>query len=841
MKQNWSNEELAEHWSLTQEQLSWVSNRTGHSRLGFSVLLKFFEFEGRFPNSRREIPLVAIDYLAVQLGLERNVFANYELANRSAKRDRSHIRKFLGFSQATVRHGIELATWLKMEILPVEDRIDHLRDSANTWYRRNRIEPPTAARLDRIVASATNSFQATFFATLLEKIPLRCRIVMDKLIEAPDNESHLSDVDRTPMAELRADPGRPSLESALRELPKLQHIVAIGLPENLFEGVPPLILKKYRLRAATEKPRELRRHTEPIRFTLLSAFFFQRQKEIIDGLIDLLIQIVHRIGVRSERKVIQALLSDLRKVHGKTTLLFRIAEAVVDTPDGVVKDVIYPVAGEQTLRDLVREHKSTGTAYKREVHTIMRSSYSSHYRRMLQPLLDALVFRSNNAIHRPLIEALEFLKTHRDDKRRLFALNQGVPIEGVVRNKLLEFVVEKDANGAERVNRINYEIAVLQSMRDRLRCKEIWVSGADRYRNPDDDLPSNFESNREEHYAALNQSIEPNVFVSDLKQSMAESLEGLNTTLPRNSKVTITQQKKARIVLSPIQSQPEPVNISGLKAEIARRWPMTSLLDVLKEADLRTGFTDEFHSASSREVIGRSELQRRLLFCFYGLGTNTGLKRVSGSDIGITYDELLHIRRRFIHKDSLRSAIAKVVNAIFRVRRQEIWGEGTTVCASDSKKFGAWDQNLMTEWHVRYGGRGVMIYWHVERKSACIYSQLKRCSSSEVAAMIEGVMRHCTEMSVEKNYVDSHGQSEVAFAFCHLIGFELLPRLKGISRKKLYRVEPGNPDEYPNLQPILTRPIKWELIANQYDEIVKYATALRLGTADSEAILRKRR
>ena len=34
----------------------------------------------------------------------------------------------------------------------------------------------------------------------------------------------------------------------------------------------------------------------------------------------------------------------------------------------------------------------------------------------------------------------------------------------------------------------------------------------------------------------------------------------------------------------------------------------------------------------------------------------------------------------------------------------------------------------MTEWHFRYGGRGVMIYWHVEKKSTCIYSQLKSCS-----------------------------------------------------------------------------------------------------------------
>jgi TnpA family transposase len=140
---------------------------------------------------------------------------------------------------------------------------------------------------------------------------------------------------------------------------------------------------------------------------------------------------------------------------------------------------------------------------------------------------------------------------------------------------------------------------------------------------------------------------------------------------------------------------------------------------------------------------------------------------------------------------------------------------------------------------IRYGGRGVMIYWHVERRSTCIYSQLKTCSSSEVAAMIEGVLRHCTEMEVEKNYVDSHGQSEVAFAFCRLLGFELLPRLKAIHSQRLYRPESGQPEAFPKLQPVLTRPIDWELIQQQYDQMVKYATALRLGTAAPEDILRR--
>jgi TnpA family transposase len=59
--------------------------------------------------------------------------------------------------------------------------------------------------------------------------------------------------------------------------------------------------------------------------------------------------------------------------------------------------------------------------------------------------------------------------------------------------------------------------------------------------------------------------------------------------------------------------------------------------------------------------------------------------------------------------------------------------------------------------------------------------------------MIEGVLRHCTEMSIDKAYVDSHGQSEVAFAFCHLLGFALMPRLKAIHAQKLYRPVPETP------------------------------------------------
>ena len=155
-----------------------------------------------------------------------------------------------------------------------------------------------------------------------------------------------------------------------------------------------------------------------------------------------------------------------------------------------------------------------------------------------------------------------------------------------------------------------------------------------------------------------------------------------------------------------------------------------------------------------------------MLLCLYGLGTNMGLKRMATEQD--SYRDLLYIRRNYLAKDQLQTVIKEVVNALFHLRRPAIWGEATTACASNSKKFSAWDQNLLTEWHVRYRGPGIMVYWHVDRKAACIYSQVKSCSSSEVAAMIEGVLRHCTDMEIDRQYVDSHGRVwwRLDFATC---------------------------------------------------------------------------
>lgn len=832
MKQHWHGDELELSWTISQDELELLSGLTDGNRLGLALTLKFFQIEGRFPKQLSDIPSQAASYVADILQVDRSLLDDYALSDRISKYHRARIRRFLGVRPATNKDADAVLRWLEQQAIVDQDKAT-LEAQLSDWYRHRHIERPSLNRQKHIIEKAIQAGERAVFAALYDRLTEASRAALQELL---DHAEH--DDGEMGLTALKSDPRRPSLESVFAEISKLETIDKLVIPHDFTDGISDKLSQTLYLRAGTESGWDLRRHPDGIKLSLLAVYGYRRRSEIIDGLADLLIQLVHKIGANAERRVVKELLGDMRAVHGKSRMLYQLADAALGNPNGLVKDVLFSVVDEQTLADLVREYESKGPGYKQHVQSLVCNSYRGHYRRMVPKILDALRFQSNNTHHRPVVEALDYVKSIKDSKQRFIDVD-AVPIDTIVPKDLRPLVIEVDGNGVKRINRVHYEVCVLQALRERLRCKEVWVEGANRYRNPDEDVPQDFSEKRQVYFESLNQPLDAKAFVADIKEQMRSSLQQLNDTLPGNEHVSLRVKGNNRIKLSPLDALPESLQLRSLKGEISKRWPMTSLLDVLKETELRTGFTGLFKGLGNREILDRQTIQRRLLLCLYGLGTNTGLKRLLSQELGVTYDELLYIKRRYLHAEPLRAAIAEVANAIFDARQPHIWGEGTTACASDSKKFGAWDQNLMTEWHIRYRGRGVMIYWHVEKNANCIYSQLKRCSASEVGSMIKGVLHHCTQMSVDKQYVDTHGQSEVAFAFCHLLGFNLMPRLKNIANQKLSLADTGDRDSYPNLDPILNRPVNWELIHQQYDEMVKFAVALKLGTAEPEDILRR--
>lgn len=845
MPNSWNDPETQDLWRLSTDESALLPGMTDKGRLGFAIQLKFMQQHGRFPEHHGEIDPDAAQWLAGQLGTATEALSSYEFRGRQGQRHQRTIRVFLDYRPVTGSDLKKLNQWLYDDILPFDPQARHGRDVALEWFNAQRLEPPALSELDRTIRSAVHGFEHHLQESIHARLSAATKAAIDQLLageerRAGDNEEDDlgSAASTSAFAQLKADLGKANRDNLLLGIERLRAIDATGLGADVFKGVPPKFLNQFRQRCATESIRELRRHPAPIRYSMVAMFCWRRRQQLVDGLVDILLQLIHTISTRAEKKIDKKQFAAFKKVRGKARLLYKVAEATVDRPDGVVKEVVYPVVSQKTLKELVAEFEMLSTDVEREVQETMRSTYSHYYRGVLMPALDALRFRSNNAMHRPVIDALIVLQASRDSRRQYYDVDE-VPIEGVVPKKWRHIVIDLAKDGTERVNRIDYEVCVLRALRKQLRVKEIWVEGADRYRDPEQDLPADFNEKRDVYYDMLKAPKDAQVFIDQVQTDLHQWLKTLNDGLPGNAKVKLRKQGKNIIHLSPYTASAEPPNTAALKREIGQRWSDVELIDVAKEVDLRLNFTSAFRTTASREVLEPAVLQRRLLLCLFGIGTNVGLKRIASQQPSVTYDELRYVRRRFVNKDALRAAVAEVVNGTFAIRQTAIWGEATTSCAADSTKFGAYDQNLMTEWHARYGGRGIMIYWHVDRNSTCIYSQLKRCSSSEVTAMMEGVLRHCTDMEVTQQYVDTHGQSEVAFAFSYVLGFDLLPRLKAIARQKLSLVDSADAEQYPNLEPVLTRAIKWDLIAQQYDEIIKYTTALKLGTADSEAILRR--
>lgn len=847
MQQHWTLDDLVEHFTLLPHERALVlTARTSHTRLSFAILLKCFLYEGRFPQHRNDVPLPVIDHLVRQLDRSPVSIAQCDFRSRSSEAQRAQIRDLLGFRETTVQDADDLTDWLCTHLLSSHDpQPDRVKALAYARCRDLKLEPPTPDRVERIVHAALASYQDRFHTRILERLSPAVRGHLDALLtrEAPADPDadpttpHASR--RTIIQVLKADPGPMRVETAQQEVAHLQHLRDLLLPADLFAGVPVSLLRTYKQRVTAEQPHELRRHPDTLRLTLLAAFCHLRQQEVTDTLVDLLIQMIHHIGIQAERRVEKALLQEYTHITNKTGLLRTLAETIVANPDQMIKDAVFPVISEQTLHDLIADLRATRLDKRQRTHLVMRRAYGFHYRRMVPPLLRVLRFHSNNSIHRPVIDALDVLTRYADSDAPFYDPDDAPPLDGVVPAAWREMVIAPRPRGPNRIRRVPYEICVLQALREKLRCKEIWVAGADRYRHPEDDLPQDFDTRRETYYAALQLPLACDTFIEHLQQEHAQALAMLNDGLPTNAEVRITDKQGGWIEVSPLTPQPDPPHLEALKAEVSTRWSMTSLLDILKEADARVHFSDLLQSLTAREHLDRATLRKRLLLCLYGLGTNTGLKRMAVGNADVTYRDLLYVRHRFITADQLRNAIARVVNATLEARMATIWGNATTTCASDAKKFGAWNQNLLTEWHPRYPGPGIVVYWHVEKNASCIYSQLRTCTASEVTPMIQGVLRHCTAMTVERQYVDSHAQSEVAFGLCRLLRIDLLPRLRPIHSQKLYLPDSSHADRYPHLNAVLTRPINWNLIRQQYDELVKYASALQSGVADAEAILRR--
>lgn len=674
MRQEWEPEDLIEVWTLLEEDQERLRNKSGANRLGFALLLKFFEVEARFPEDAGEIPVPAVSYVAQQVRVAAEEWAAYDWSGRAIKRHRMEIRGAFGFRECTEEDQAQLAEWLAVELCGVELNRDRLAEAVVARCRKDRLEPPAPGQIDRLVGKAVSTFEERFCAATVGRLSAATRSRLDDLIaEDADADADSAGGGGTFFTELKADPGALGLDSLLAEVNKLQRVRGLQLPPELFGDVSGKLVAAWRARAAKEYPSDLRAAAGPVRYTLLSTLCHVRETEITDSLVELFIQLVQKINTRAEKKVEGEFTKELKRVRGKEGILLRLAEAAVAEPGGTVRKVIYPVAGESTLKALAAEAAANEARYRARVRTVLRSSYSNHWRRMLSPLLNALELKCNNTAYRPVMDAIDLLKRYLDQpiakEGAFFDEAEKIPLAGVVREEWRKAVVDERG----RVERIPYELCVLVALRDALRRREIWVPGANRWQNPEDAAgPGEVHRGSSE---SATRGPDP------LRHGAGAGHHGRGGH----------RQETRRAMDQGLAAGQAGGAGEPRRAEDGDRTPLG-------------------HHRPDRHPQGgrvRHRLHRRVhLGRHQGGGPEGGAATPAAVGAVRARDEHGHQARRghrqarrergrpaprtapVVNRTNMRAALVRLVNATFAARDQAWWGEGTA-CASDSKKFGS--------------------------------------------------------------------------------------------------------------------------------------------------------
>ncbi|MER6784302.1 hypothetical protein ABT330_06615 [Streptomyces sp. NPDC000658] len=271
-----------------------------------------------------------------------------------AKRHREQIREALKFRPATLDDEERLTAWLAVEVCPVELVEDRQREALLVECRARKIEPPGRTRIEKVLVAARNRWEKVFCARTIERLG-DVGVARLLALVAEDNEDGAG-----LLALLKRDPGAVGLDSLLTEITKLNDVRRLGLTEGLFADGSEKLLAAWRSRAIKMYPSDFRDTAEDARITLLEALCSSRQAEINDALVELLVALVHKINARAERRVEKQLTAELKKVGEKEGILFKLADAAIGKPDEVVREALYPVVGEKTLRDRGGEGEREG-------------------------------------------------------------------------------------------------------------------------------------------------------------------------------------------------------------------------------------------------------------------------------------------------------------------------------------------------------------------------------------------------------------------------------------------------------------------------------------------------
>lgn len=279
-----------------------------------------------------------------------------------------------------------------------------------------------------------------------------------------------------------------------------------------------------------------------------------------------------------------------------------------------------------------------------------------------------------------------------------------------------------------------------------------------------------------------------------------------------------------------------PASAIALQAAIEARTVPRNLLDILANIEHWTGFTRNFGPLSGDEPKLRNARERYLLTVF-AMGCNLGPTQAARHlSNGVTPHQLSYSNQRHMGLEQLDNACRDLTELYLRLQLPKLWGEGKKV-AADGTQYEFYEQNMLVGMHFRYRKKGAVAYRHVADNYIANFRSFIPPGVFEALYVIEGLMKAGLSVQADTVYSDTHGQSETVFAFTHLLGIQLMPRIRNWKDLKFYR--PAKSTSYQHIDRLFTDVVDWDRIADHWQDLMQVAISIQTGRILSPMLLRK--
>ena len=184
----------------------------------------------------------------------------------------------------------------------------------------------------------------------------------------------------------------------------------------------------------------------------------------------------------------------------------------------------------------------------------------------------------------------------------------------------------------------------------------------------------------------------------------------------------------------------------------------------------------------------------------------------------------------------MNKALTKLINFSNTFQILKAWGAGKS-CAADGTIQYIREENLIAEYHIRYGHRGGIAYHHVSDQYIALFSTFIPCGVWEAVEIIEALLRNESDIKPDTVHADTQGQSTVVFALAYLFGIKLMPRIRNWKELKFFR--PTKNVKYKHIDGLFNDTIDWKLIETHWPDLMQVALSIKAGKMSSSLLLRK--